>query len=265
MAIVRFVGNIFPLESDLTISQPFEMRWTEPPTVRVPTGVTMDFRATIQHSTVEVTGTVNPFENAAHIETARCRALDMTKAIVNLYCFSEGMGLTVRIDNFYLDPDPEKKILLMLHPDLRQYCTAFNVRPNPGGLAEFNSVLAMIAKEFAVCMAIDELIVAISTNHQIPVACARAIEGLRKLLAAREEDRGKQWGIFQESLNITRKYREYITNQSTEGRHGDRSHIEAHLLTETLNRSWIITNRFLEFRKRGNTPLIAPEFPLLDG
>jgi len=189
----------------------------------------------------------------------------MTKAIVNLYCFSEGMGLSVRIDNFYLDPDPEKKILLMLHPDLRQHCTAFNARPNPAGLAEFNSVLAMIAKEFAVCMAIDELIVAISTNHQIPVACARAIEGLRKLLAAGEEDRGKQWGMFQENLNITRKYREYITNQSTDGRHGDRSHIEAHLLTETLNRSWIITNRFLEFRKRGNIPLKAPEFPLLDG
>jgi hypothetical protein len=84
-------------------------------------------------------------------------------------------------------------------------------------------------------MAIDELIVAISTNHQIPVACARAVEGLRKLLGSGIEDRGKQWGIFQENLNITRKFREYITNQSTDGRHGDRSHIEADLLVETLS------------------------------
>jgi hypothetical protein len=145
MPIVRFVGNIYPLEADLTFPQPFEMRWSDPPTARVPTGMTMDFRARIDHCAVEVTGTVEPFESAAHIETARCRVLDMTKAIVNLYCFSEGMGLTVRIDNFYLDPDPEKKILLMLHPDLRQHCTVFNARPNPSGLAEFNSVLAMIS------------------------------------------------------------------------------------------------------------------------
>lgn len=263
MPTIRFVGSVFPLESNVTMGSVYAMKWTEPPTTLVPTGLDMAFQIRIEHSAVEVICDLNHFENSNHLETARCRALDLTKALVNLYCFSEGVGLSVRIDKFF-DPSNQEKTILMLHPTLRQYCTAFDTRPNSSGLAEYDSVLILAVKEFEVCMAIDELISAISTNHRIPVACGSAIEGLRKVMAKGIEDRGEQWGIFQTNLNITKRYRQYITDQSADPRHGDRSHIEAHLLTETLNRSWVITNRFLEYLKRGSTPLTDPEFPLLD-
>ncbi len=71
------------------------------------------------------------------------------------------------------------------------------------------------------------------------------------------------WTKMQDYLNIGRSYREFIMTASTEPRHGDRSDVPAHISQQVVERSWVIMNRFLEYKKRGDKPLPIAEFPLL--
>jgi hypothetical protein len=66
------------------------------------------------------------------------------------------------------------------------------------------------------------------------------------------------------ALNITRDYQQYITDQSKGPRHGDPQFVEGTITREVSMRTWSIMNRFLEYRKRGNQPLMGPDFPLLE-
>jgi hypothetical protein len=67
------------------------------------------------------------------------------------------------------------------------------------------------------------------------------------------------------ALNATKPYVQSITEMSHGTRHGDwsteRSEEEARKTTE---RAWILMNRFLEYRKRGDQSLPLTDFPLLD-
>jgi hypothetical protein len=68
---------------------------------------------------------------------------------------------------------------------------------------------------------------------------------------------------MRDSLNIDQPYLEFITEHSKGPRHGDVKGSTFSATRETIKRSWIVMNRFLEFRKRGNRPLSLSEFPLL--
>jgi hypothetical protein len=69
--------------------------------------------------------------------------------------------------------------------------------------------------------------------------------------------------MMRRNLHIDRAYLDFITDQSIGSRHGDPQHIPGGPVTETVRRAWVVMNRYLEYRKRGNGPLTAPEFPLL--
>jgi len=109
---------------------------------------------------------------------------------------------------------------------------------------------------------IHDLAYCLSHPLEIPVNCARAVEGISKLIApdAKTEQR---WLALRENLNLTRDYVQLISDVSTDPRRGGMKPMSLPQLYEVRNRSWTVANRFLHFMKLGNARLPREGFPLL--
>jgi hypothetical protein len=189
------------------------------------------------------------------------RAIDLARAAIDIFCFANGWGLTVWIDTF-IKPDGAEQFLLAQMPQLAPLCTAFNLAPSGGKIED---VWRIVVGEPAIFMALNDLIAGITWPHYAPVNCARAIEGIRNMITPLGTDRKQGWPLMRANLNIEQGYLSFITDQSTGPRHGDRAFIPGTEVNKTVERSWIVMDRFLEFRKRGNQPLPLVEFPMLTG
>ena len=121
----------------------------------------------------------------------------------------------------------------------------------------------LVVTDPALFQALDDLIVSITLPHHSTVNCARAIEGLRHLIAAPDATVSQAWEQMRNALQLDRSFLQLITDTSAAPRHGNRIHISGSITTEIVRRSWLIMDRFLEYRKRGNTPLPATDFPTL--
>jgi len=69
---------------------------------------------------------------------------------------------------------------------------------------------------------------------------------------------------MRDNLNVSQQFLEFITDHSIGPRHGDVLDIPFSIINELIRRSWIVMNRFLEFKKRGDQKLPSSDFPLLD-
>ncbi len=254
MPIVYFTGRVLPSAEaiKITVRDLPAAHWEE-----VSLGLVMDFTVQIQDSKVSVECQVNRYQDD-DLPHLHMRAIDLARAAIDIFCFANGWGLTIWLDTF-IKPDGAEQFLVSQMPQLAPLCTAFNLAPTGG---QVEDVWKLVVSEPAIFMALNDLIAGITWPHFAPVNCARAIEGLRVLMVP-TTDRKQAWPIFQTNLNIERDYREYVTDISTGPRHGDRAFIPSTLVTETITRSWVIMNRFLEFRKGGNRPLPLADFPLL--
>lgn len=123
----------------------------------------------------------------------------------------------------------------------------------------------MVLQDAGLFMALNDLIAAISLPHVSTVNCARAIEGLRHLIASTGSSDKQAWEQMRQALQIDKAYLKLITDSSAASRHGNRVHVPGSVTTEITRRSWIIMNRYFEYRKRGNRVLSLTDFPLLKG
>jgi hypothetical protein len=126
-------------------------------------------------------------------------------------------------------------------------------------------VLLIVFGDPRIFMALNDLILANTLPHHAPTNCARVLEGLRTVMTPDGMGRDKGWPILRQNLQMDRTYLEFITEHSTGPRHGDRSHISGDVTMAIVGRTWTIMNRFLEFKKRGDTQLPLVEFPMLVG
>jgi len=257
MPVVFFAGRVLP-ETDalkITILDLPAAHWEE-----VSAGLVMDFKVKIENSKVSVECQVNRYQ-PSDLSALHIRAFDLARAAVDILAFSRGWGLTVWIDSF-TDPAGATIALLCQMPQLAALCTAFDLTPGTGNTAD---VWRLVASEPALFMALNDLIVGITLPHHAPANCGRAIDGILRMMIPAGSDPKKSWSFLRDNLNVGQRYLEYITDQSTGPRHGDRSHIPGPEVNVTIERSWNVMNRFLEFRKRGNQPLPLAVFPLLAG
>lgn len=248
MTIVHFRGRLLPSEPKLSIEGLPPVRWDEP-SFDLPT----TFTIRIVQSAVDIECDVNRYQEN-DLAPLLTRALDLARAAVDTYCFSTGVGLTVFLDLF-IKPDGTESNIFNKNPHVAELCTSFDI--------DFGTVWNLLIREPPLFMAMNDLIVSITLPHHAAVNCARAIEGIRNLVIPRGVDRKEGWRLLRQNLNVEQNYLSFITDQSKGPRHGDRTHIPADPLNETLKRSWIVMNRFLEFRKRGDQPLPLVEFPFL--
>jgi len=251
----RFLGSVLPLTARISIPEiPYATCYGEG-------GLVLDLEISIANSIVEVDCTMSHFDEVT-FPYAHVKSLDLARAAVDLVAFGTGWGLSVNFHTF-IGPDRTRKNLLPSHEGLSQLCTAYKPTfAQPQKDKDFQKMLLLVFEEPPLFLALHDLTQAITESHHAPVNCARAIEGLRTMMGP-GEPRAKQWASFRHSLNVQEDYVRLITDQSVAARHGERPFIHGSLVQEVVERSWMLMNRFLEFRKRGNQPLPLAEFPSL--
>jgi hypothetical protein len=149
-----------------------------------------------------------------------------------------------------------------MQTSLGPLCTAFTITSEEPSKS-FNEVAGLVFKETSLFMALNELIETVSYPHVSVTNCARVVERLRHLIAPNVHKKQQSWRVLRQTLRVEKAYLEFITKHSTGPRHGDPTFVPGNIAQESMRRTWIIMNRFLEFRKRGNQPLPEAEFPLL--
>lgn len=179
--------------------------------------------------------------------------LSYVRAAINPIAFKQGIGLSAELETILFEGGETKKFFYK-NDSLRQI-GSFSVP-----VAELQQ---MMLSERELATALDELVEALRTPAVVAINCGRAIEGLRKIMVPIDPTRKIGWNEIQNKLNFSRGYREYITNASTQPRHGDRTELRPEVLQELLERSWTIMQRFIEYRRRGNQTLPIAEFRFL--
>ena len=257
MPKVQIIGQILPMFANISVNSGVNVEWNDPDI-----GLEINFAVQIKNSVITVDCDINRFEDD-DLASLYMRVHDIVQASVNLVAFAGGFGPVVSLHTL-IKPDGTPVPLLILDKKLPPLCTAFGINSeSPDTNASFNVVYKLVLQEPALLMALNDLIVAITAPHQAAVNCARAIEGIRHMISPPGTPTKDTWVIMRDNLRLDRSYIELITDTSAAPRHGDRTHIPGSIVTVICERAWVIMNRFLEYRKRGNQQLPTSEFPLL--
>jgi hypothetical protein len=187
------------------------------------------------------------------------RALDLAGAVVSTYAFGKGMGLSVALETV-TKPDGITYNIQERQRHLEPLATVLR-SGNNGGI-DITAILPIILTDPTIFVALTDLIGSITQIKEAPVKCGRAVDAIRCAMAP-QNDRKAGWPAMRDNLNISQPFLEFITDASKGPRHGDVKRSTFDLAQETIRRSWIVMNRFLEFKKRGGQPLSASEFPML--
>ena len=256
MPIVHMKGKVLPYDPTAFVVNVKDL----PPLTwkNGQTGNCTKITTRIDASVVDIEFDVNAFHEK-DIPALMMKAWDLARAAVDLWCFKVGWGLSVVIDSI-VKPDGTSATILSKDEPLGVLATALDSSQN--GINHYDTCYRLLVSEPPLFMALNDLIVSITVPHHASVNCARAIEGLRVLMAP-GEGRKDAWAIMRSNLNIEAEYLTFVTDLSTAPRHGDRTWIPGPTVSEAVRRTWIVMNRFLEFRKRGSKSLPLAEFPLL--
>jgi hypothetical protein len=219
----------------------------------------MSAALTIDKGVVEVlcesslSGTEN-YEGHVHL-----RANDLANAVVGSYAFAKGMGLSVLLETV-VKPDGVRYNIQECRPDLEALVTVLHSRQD-GGI-NITAILPIILSDPTIFVALNDLVSSLTRVQEAPVKCGRAIDAIRHSMAP-ANDRKAGWIAMRDNLNITQSFLEFITEHSKGPRHGDVKSGTFITTRETVRRSWIVMNRFLEYKKRSDQRLPLPAFPFL--
>jgi len=250
MAKISFLGKVLPDVFLVTSSLP-TVTFNSPDT-----GVKVQLDIKILDSAITIDCEIDNYK-PSDLVYIYIRAFDLVRAAVNIFAFAKGTGFTVIIDKC-IDDKGAVTSYVPIDNSLTSLCTAIDINSPTG----YDEAFKLIGLDPNLFMALDDLIVSITLPHHSAVNCARAIEGIRQMIEPDNSGKPK-WDKMHSALKTTKKYVDLITDSSKFPRHGNRIRIEGDVTQEIVKRSWIIMNRFLEYRKRGNTPLPELEFPIL--
>jgi hypothetical protein len=244
-------GSILPPVVRLSLHVDLEIKWPIPEA-----NLEITFRPQIKDSIVTIECEADRIDSSDFM-LFYMRALDITRGAVNLIGFAKGWGVTVFLESV-LYPNGRREAIVLADPRMPPLCTSFRIDDKT-----LQDALQIVIGDSALSMALDDLIVAITVPHASAINCARVVESLRVLISPPDCPPKKSWPILRDTLRISQPYLEFITTYSTAPRHGDRRHIPGDVTNELTRRTWIVMDRFLHYRKRGNQPLPESEFPML--
>jgi hypothetical protein len=254
MIKVRFTGRIYPLAMSVSITDFPTIVWSDGDMVGA--GLSPTCHVQVQNNEVTIDIDLQYFQPGLLTPLAM-RAYDTVRVAVDLLSFTSGNGFTFLLET-WTNPEGETRPLMAQQPGFAELSTAVAA---PG---DFSAVLHGLIADWPMFLALRDLIDGITQWHQAPITVARSVERLRHSVLPNEKARKKQWEKLCELLQISDSYLKIIRETSIGPRHGDPTHIPAPVTNEVATRSWIIMNRYLEFRKRGAVqPLPISEFPLL--
>jgi len=259
MPQITLLGSILPAVARITTKDLPVITWTS-----ADLDLSMTFTTFIENGKVRIVCELSDWRRDDHLMPVYMRALDLVRAAVDLVAFSYGIGLTVVLDGL-VDSDGTPSAFLATQPNLAALSPSVKNASPPASTADnnFDRVLRVIATEPVMFRALHDLVVAITETHASPIACARAVEGIRHSIAPQLEPK-QGWPVLRSALNIDKDYLGYITDTSTGPRHGDPEHIPGYVCLEITRRCWIIMDRFFEYLKAGRQPLSQAAFPVLN-
>jgi hypothetical protein len=184
--------------------------------------------------------------------------LTAIRSQIDLISFSLGVGTIVVLD-WMKDYNGVVSNIALSQSDLKAMCTAFKDD------ATYLTLKNLATSDQAMSLALNDLILAQTMPAHAEINCARAVEGIRHVVAGQGIPPKTAWPTMRHALNLDEAYLELITRNSIPRRHGQLAPIEEILIQEILRRSWIIMDRFFHYKLRGDRPLSTSEFPLLVG
>ena len=146
--------------------------------------------------------------------------------------------------------DGTTKFIDRSNPFLFGLFTAYDVSPGYLGENGFSEMMAVVAGNAGIYLAVNDLVQAISDPYYSCVSCARAMDGIRHVMSPPGTAKEDGWKIVHAMLRVEPEYLKYISKHSRSFRHGDPTPNSNFSNEETAKRSWIVMNRFLEFRKK---------------
>jgi hypothetical protein len=255
MPTVHLLGKVLPAKFQISIDQKSVAKLDNADTGLIAHSI----RVQIKDSLIDVECDLNRYTQR-DLYTVAMWAHDMSAVWVNLIAFKTGWGMTTVIDTI-VDQHGSHGPIYRTNDDLQPLCTSFSLT---SWLDEAHKIAGGTVALFT---ALNDLIVA-NTNlgaTAAPINCARAIDGLKHLIASPSSTETKKWEEFRAALRLDKTYIQIISDHSTAPRHGQFSRIAGSDRLEIIKRSWVIMNRYLEYRKGGSKPLPLTDFPLLSG
>jgi len=253
---MRLLGQVWPPEPKLTIPR-LGFSWQEGNTERVDT-----ISVKITDSVVEIDCDVPDFDlnDNEHLGKIVGHVTLTAQGAASLATFISGNAFYVRLECIVTDDG-------IVHPFQVNNPSVVGLCTSVGFDQTFSATMVDITPEPLILHAMSDLTAAIAQPHYALVACARAVEAIRHVLAGPDADPGSVgWPAVRSALNADRPYLELITRASIRPRHGERMHRDIDTdENEVIRRAWTLMDRLLHYRKRGNVDLTEPDFPLLRG
>ena len=257
MPTIRFVGKISPPPPVHLFSDVIPFSIWEMPDIG-PVKITL----VIKQSIVQIICELAHYEDA-YLPALFKHALAFARCCVDMASFATGLGCMLVIDGVQ-KPDGRVEALLFTHPYLADKCTAYRMAgTTEGDKQNFSEMINLIARDPALFLALNDLVSSLTNTDLAAINCGRVLDGLRKIVAP-SLDAKNGWPVLRMIVNADEKYMQWVSDLSTNPRHGDRSWIGS-AIVEAVTRTWIVFNRFLEYRKRGNQSLPLGDFPMLVG
>jgi hypothetical protein len=258
MPIVHLLGIVLPPPPWVSITSKDMPKVSYSPLPGLDITITIN----ISNSAIDMECNLSRFIEGDIVHVHRI-TLDIARAVVNLIAFVKGFGLSVYMHTL-ITPDGTPTVLVTHDPQLAEACTVFLLKEEKTPENDFQTIASLVISEPSLFIALDDLVVSQTVPHSVPVNCARVVDAIRHMIApVMSGKRDHSWEAMRTALKLERSYLQMITDNSTAGRHGDRSFISGPITMEIQRRAWTVMNRFLEFRKRKNQPLPVEEFPML--
>jgi hypothetical protein len=251
MEIVHFLGRISPPGIKITVGYKPKIFLEERPL-----GFKASFVVHINESIVDVECHLPKFRIEQY-NLIRIRAYDKARTAVDLAAFATGASLITVFEEFVY-PDGRRELLAPRDESLAKLCTAYKMSED-----SFDKIYRLVTADYNLFMALRDLIEANTIPHVDIINCGRVLDAIRRMISPGVADPKQAWGQMQRALNISQAYQQWVTKLSADPRHADRSYISGGDVAEAVKRTWIIMNRLLEYRIRGNVTLQPPDFPHL--
>jgi hypothetical protein len=253
MPTVTYRGRVFPAGLNLTIS-PVTIGWKNPIT-----NLNGEIEVTVTNGVLTAICELSLFDEEQHMALLYKEAFEIAGVMMTMLSFATGWGTTLVFETITL-PNGVTTEIRPGNETLGKECTAYSAA-GPDML----TLLPLIMAEPQIHYCLRDLNELLSVPNRVNINCGRVIDAIRNMILPTppEGDRRASWAKMQSVLNLDPKCVRYIGDSSVPHRHGDFVPFDGKTTSDLSERTWKIMNRFLEYRKRQNQPLTAPEFPLL--
>jgi len=233
MPAVYFMGHVEPRDTHLMMENLSSITERD-----IVSGHITTFTVAIADCVVSVECVVDEYQSD-FVSNLYTRSLELARTAVNLISLKMGWSLAVDLDLF-IDPDGSEENIMKRMDSAQGIFDAYD-------LDDIDKVFNQIACDVNLFMALDDLVSGIGAPRVVAVNCARALDGIKNLLAPGLKDKAA-WKLLQETLNVDEEYLQLISKKSTNSRHGYHEYITDAEASELVERTWKVANRYLHYR-----------------